>query len=283
MKAFFSLIKPGIIFGNAVTAAGGFLLGAALPFSYSLFLFTLVGLCCIIASAAIVNNYLDRDIDAKMDRTENRPLVTKTISNETALFLALLFGLAGGFLLWTQSTHLAFFLALFGFFVYLVPYSYFKYRSVYGTAVGSIAGGIPVLVGYCAAKGGFDLGGFILFILMVFWQMPHFYAIAIYRQSDYKAASIPVLPLEKGMLHTKIEMICYIIAFTLTSLSLTFFGYTGNAFAILSLCFGAAWLGLCFYGFYIEGSKEKEWGKKMLFLSLWIIMIQFAFLPFDKL
>lgn len=269
-KTYYMLTKPGIIMGNAVTTAAGFALASRGNFDFGLFLATLVGLSLIIASAGVFNSYIDRASDAKMDRTKNRPLVTGRISIDKALIFGTILGLIGAEILATFTNALTLAVALGGFFVYLVLYAFLKYRSFYGTIVGSIAGAVPPIVGYCAVSDTLDLGALLLFLILVFWQMPHFFAIAIYRYDDYQAANIPVLPVQKGMHVTKVHMFCYIIAFTLTAALLSFTGYTGKAYLIVTFLLGLAWLGLCVKGF--KSVNNARWAHKMFSFSLVVIM-----------
>ena len=107
--------------------------------------------------------------------------------------------------------------------------------------------------------------------MLVFWQMPHFYAIAIFRQKEYAAAGIPVLPIQNGIRTTKVHMLFYIAAFTLTSLLLTLFGYTGLGYFVITLILGIAWL---WSG--IKGFKSKDtitWARQMFGYSLIILIL----------
>lgn len=271
MKTYYMLTKPGIILGNAVTTAAGFALASKWHIDYWLFLITLIGLSFIIASAGVFNNYIDRVMDAKMERTKNRALAKGLIPPLNALLFATFLGLLGALILTLYTNLLTVFVALFGFFIYLVLYAFWKYRSFYGTIIGSIAGAVPPVVGYCAASNHFDAGAFILFMILVLWQMPHFFAIAVYRFEDYTAASIPVLPVAKGMYITKVHMVLYIIAFTMTALMLTVIGYTGNVYFIVAILLGLTWLGLCINGFKIK--NDHMWARQMFRFSLVVIMV----------
>lgn len=270
LKTYYMLTKPGIIMGNVVTMAAGFALASKGQIDYLLFLQTLLGLGFVIASAGAFNSYTDRAADAKMTRTQNRPLVTGSISSQNALLFASLLGIIGISILGIFTNLLTVFVAFTGFFVYLVLYAFWKYRSFYGTLVGSIAGAVPPVVGYCAVSNRFDIAAFILFMILVLWQMPHFFAIAIYRIKDYSAASIPVLPIQRGIPITKVHMLLYIIAFTCTAVMLTVLGYTGSAYLIITALLGLSWLGLCAFGF--NQSNDILWARKMFVYSLVVIM-----------
>jgi protoheme IX farnesyltransferase len=270
LKTYAMLTKPGIILGNIVTTAGGFALAAQGIIDVRLFLNTLVGLSFIVASAGIFNNYIDRAIDAQMERTKRRAFALGQVSIPKALCFAGFLGFAGVLCLMAYTNFLTVFTAIFGFAVYLTQYAFLKYRSFYGTIVGSIAGAIPPLVGYCAVSNQFDLAAFILFMAVVLWQMPHFFAIAIYRLNDYAAAKIPVLPLKKGITTTKLHMLLYILAFIGISLSLVNFASLGNLYAGSMLLLGGGWLCLCLAGF--KTPNDEIWAYRMFICSLVVIM-----------
>lgn len=270
IKTYYLLTKPGIIMGNLITTASAFVLASRGHFDLWLFLATALGLLFVIASACVFNNYIDRDADGKMARTQNRVLVKGHISTRNALLFAVSLGLLGILVLTLYTNLLAAFVASIGFIVYVALYSLWKYHSSLATLVGSISGAIPPVVGYCAASNSFDLGAAILFIILVLWQMPHFYSIAVFRQDEYKAASIPVLPSEKGIYATKVQMALYIVGFTASTVLLIAFGYTGYAYLVVSVVLGLSWLWLCIKGF--KAPNDYLWARQMFKLSLVIIM-----------
>ena len=269
IRAYYYLTKPGIIRGNAVVAAAGFLLASKGHINLLVLLATLVGLSLVIGSSCVFNNYIDRGIDAKMSRTKRRALVTQSISVRSAIIYAVILGLIGSTVLALYTNLLTLGLALFGFFAYVVMYGIGKRRSVHGTVVGSISGALPPVVGYTAVTGRLDAGALILFLILVLWQMPHFYAIAIYRLDDYAAANIPVLPLAHGLRATKIQILVYIVAFILAAWSLSLFGYAGITYLVVSLALGAAWLALGLRGF--NNANDNDWARKMFRFSLVVI------------
>jgi heme o synthase len=278
-RAYCLLTKPGILLGNSIPAIGGFALASKGHIAMGLLSATLIGLCLVMASACVFNNYIDRALDAKMTRTKDRALASGVISERGALIFALLLGILGTLFLLRFTNLLAAGAALFGFFVYVILYSFVKYHSVHGTLIGSFAGASPPVVGYCAVSGHFDVGALILFAMVALWQMPHFFAIAIYRLEDYSAGEIPVLPLKKGMFATKMHMLLYIIAFSGVSSLLVVFGYVGSLYLIVAALLGAGWLFLCIKG--IRRGEDKLWARKMFFFSLLVITGLFAAIPFS--
>lgn len=271
IKKYYRLTKPGIIYGNAITTIAGFLMASKWHGNLGLLVAALAGISIVIASACVCNNYIDRDIDDKMERTKNRALVKKLIPVKNALIFASVLGLLGFLILIIYTNPLTTFLAFTGFFFYVVLYSIWKRRSLYGTVVGSVAGAVPPVVGYCAVTNRFDMGALLLFLLLVFWQMPHFYAIAIFRLKEYTAASIPVLPVIQGIRTTKIQMLLYILAFILTTVLLTIFGFTGYVYLAVMVLLGLGWLGLCIKGF--NTNNNTRWARKMFIFSLVIIIL----------
>src|SRR5690349_15735364 len=131
IRKYWSLTKPGIIMGNAITAAGGFVLAAKGHIDPQLFLFTLLGLCLIIASGCVFNNFIDRKADAQMKRTKNRVLAQEGIAPHRALIFACLLGFFGACVLALFSSSWALSIALLGLFIYVFAYSFLKYRTLY--------------------------------------------------------------------------------------------------------------------------------------------------------
>lgn len=270
LKEYIQLAKPGIIFGNLVTAIGGFLLASKGQFDLKNFLGMVLGLTFIIGSACVFNNYKDRFMDERMQRTKNRPLVKRSISLFHALFFGIILSLISLVIFGFFTNFLTLFIAAFGFFIYVFVYTPMKGRSVHGTLIGSIAGAIPPVVGYSAYAGKIDLGAWILFAMIIFWQMPHFYAIAMYRISDYSEANVPVLPIVKGIKATKIQMLFYVIAFFLTATLPSILGYTGSIYLLVSILCGSLWLFVSIRGF--KTNCDYTWAKQMFRLSLVIVM-----------
>ncbi len=268
-KTYLSLTKPGIIFGNLITAAAGFFLASRGQVNLGLLLATLSGTSLGIASACVFNNYIDRDIDGKMARTRNRALVKKLIPVPKALVFGVVLGLLGFLILIFYVNFLTVAVGAVGTFFYLVVYTILKRRSIYGTLFGAVSGATPIVTGYTAVTNNFDLGAVILFMILVFWQMPHFYSISIFRLKDYTQASIPVLPVVKGIYITKIYMLFYISAFIIICSMLTIFSYTGYTYLTVVIVAGFSWLKLCIKGFKVDNNIL--WARKMFKLSLMIL------------
>lgn len=281
IRSYYALTKPGIIFGNVVTAIGGFLLASKGKIDYGLLLIMLLGMSCIIGSACILNNYIDREIDRKMQRTKERPFAKGVISIKKAMVLAFILNALGAHLLFYYTNFLTLGVALLGFFIYVVLYSIvLKQHSTYATAVGSIAGATPPVIGYCAVTGQLDIAALILFLMVALWQMPHFFAIAMYRLEDYAAALIPVLPVVKGVQVTKKRILFYILAFTIASCMLFVFHHTGYIHLILANVLGLIWLYLGLKGF--KQNDNRLWARKMFVFSLVVIVMLSIVISIDQ-
>ncbi len=270
IKSYVKLTKPGIVMGNAITCIGGFMLASRGEISWGLLLMTLLGLCLIVAAGCVSNNFIDRVYDGKMERTKNRPLVKGVIAPVNALGFAAILLVVGSAVLVTGVNLLTVLLSLTGFVIYLLFYSFSKYRTVHATLIGSIAGAIPPVVGYCAVVPRLDVGAGLLFLIIALWQMPHFYAIAMYRIDEYSNASIPVLPVVRGAKATKVQMVLYIVGFLGVALMLPLFHYVGLLYLVTVALLGLVWLGMGLKGF--KCPDDKKWARKMFLCSLVVVM-----------
>lgn len=271
IKRYVQVIKPGIIFGNLIAVIGGFLLASKGEINDSLFFATLIGVSLIVASGCVFNNYIDRDIDKKMERTKNRVLAKGLIVPKISLIYASVLGLLGMALLYCFTNPLAMMLALIGFVIYVGVYSlYMKRKSVYGTLIGSLSGAAPPVIGYCAVTEQLDPGALILLFIFSLWQMPHSYAIAIFRFKDYQAASIPVLPVIKGISVTKNHIIIYILAFMIATLMLGISGYVGYKYLTVAITVSLWWLGMALKGY--KTKNDTIWAKELFVFSIVAIM-----------
>lgn len=279
MINYYLLTKPGIILGNLLTFFAGFVIASqGKTFQLGLFFATLTGLALIMASACVFNNYIDRHLDQKMQRTRNRALASGKIFAGNAIVFAVLLGFSGSLLLILFSNLLAFTVAAMGFLVYVFIYSLWKSRTVYGTAIGSIAGAVPPVVGYCAVSHQLDWGALFLFLMLVLWQMPHFFAIALYNYQDYQSAAIPVLPIKKGIFRTKIHMTFYILLFTLVAMLLVNLNQK-EIYLKVTMLLGIVWMALGLIGFFRR--DDQQWGRQMFYLSLFIILTISLAIPLE--
>ncbi|WP_112111481.1 heme o synthase, partial [Lonsdalea populi] len=144
---------------------------------------------------------------------------------------------------------------------------YMKRHSVYGTLIGSLSGAAPPVIGYCAVSNQFDAGALILLLIFSLWQMPHSYAIAIFRFKDYQAANIPVLPVVKGISVAKHHITLYILAFMIATLMLSLGGYAGYKYLVVAAAVSLWWLGMALSG-YKNLNDDRLWAKKLFMFSI---------------
>lgn len=271
LRDYYKLTKPGIIRGNLLAAAAGFLLAVQGDIDLWLLLATLTGTALVIGSACVFNNYLDRNIDQKMARTKKRALVTGAISAPRAILFGAVLGMLGFGILTMFTNGLTIMLGLIAFVFYVVIYGIGKRKTVHGTLIGTIPGALPPVAGYTAVTNELDGAATLLFLAMVFWQMPHFYAIGIYRQKDYAAAELPILPVKKGFGITRLQMLLYVVGYICVSLLFVVMGYAGYVYAIIMLLIGLGWLRLARGGF--EATDNVKWAKQMFGYSLLVLLV----------
>jgi protoheme IX farnesyltransferase len=281
-----SLTKPRVMLANALTAAAGFLLASGWLDKFDLWLFIALftGSSLVIASACVINNYLDRDIDSKMERTKKRATVTGEVGKIGAVTLSAVLGITGLVVSALWVNWLVVFILMFGFIVYVWLYGALaKRRSVHGTLVGSVSGAVPILAGYCAVTGMIDTGAVLLFLSLFFWQMPEFYSIAIYRRKEYAAAGVPVITVVKGIRNTKFQIFTYTLLFVLSSVVLGVAGYAGIIYLLVMLLLGLYWLWLAGVGLKTPPKEDDAWARRMFHFSMLIILAYCAMLAVGPL
>jgi protoheme IX farnesyltransferase len=268
-KVLFETIKIGIIKSNLISMVAG--LSMAL-FVHQLSFFdkignvalAFIGTALVIGAAGVFNNLYDRDIDGIMERTKNRPTVSGIVDVRSGLIIGIWIAVGGLVALYIASP-LSAFCGFLGLFLYVVPYTMWtKRKTIYNTEVGSLSGAMPPLIGWAAISPDIlHPGAIALFLLMLIWQMPHFYAIGIRRMEEYRAANVPMLPVVKGIRRTYVQMNVYLVALFLCSfLFWSFNPYIAVANALLSL----GWLILSIYGY--RRKQEDKWARSMFIFSL---------------
>ena len=270
-RRYYYLAKPGIIYGNLLTAVAGFLLATSYPFNTALLIATLGSIALVIGSGCVFNNYYDIDIDGVMERTKNRALVTGDIKPTNALIYGAILGILGFGLLVFATNTVTVIVGLIGYIDYVLIYGPLKRRSVSSTIVGAVSGSTAIVAGYTAVTGRIDLAAIILFTIMILWQVAHFNAIAIYRSNDYDSAQIPILPSVMGMARSIKIIVLFIFLFIVATMSLTLFGYTGYTYLFVMGAIGIAWLWAGVDGIY--SLEPKIWARKTFFYSLVVILV----------
>ncbi len=188
------LVKLRLSLLVLLTTLVGFLTAWRGPMDYLLLSATLVGTALCACGAAALNQWWERDLDARMKRTSQRPLPAKRMHPGDALMFGLLFSLTGLAVLGLFTNFRAAVLAFITIAIYVLVYTPMKRVSTLNTLVGAIPGALPPLIGWVAARGQYDLQGGLLFAILWFWQMPHFLAIAWMYREDYAGAGFVMLP-----------------------------------------------------------------------------------------
>lgn len=276
VKEFLALIKIGIVNSNLITTFTGLFLAfqftnKSFLHSLDLLVLTLLGTALIIAGSAAMNNWIDRDIDPLMTRTKERPTVTGRFDGKAVFTIAMVLIIAGELFLFSIN-NVAGWLGVAGVVSYVVIYSMWsKRKHVSNTVVGSISGAIPPLIGWAAVEPTLGFGAWALFLIMFAWQPPHFYALAMRRTEEYRAASIPMLPVVKGFKRTKISILGWILLlfplpFLLKEL--------GIGFILLATLLNIGWLILSVRGF--KAKDDMKWATGMFVYSINYMTILFV-------
>jgi heme o synthase len=264
LSAYLILTKPGIIIGNTMVAMGAFIYASDGTIDLLTFFSLLVGTVCIIAASCVVNNYLDKDIDAHMSRTAIRPSVTGLIPLVNGMLFSGALAVLGFTVLLLGTNMLTAAIGVVGAVIYAAVYTPLKHISYHATLVGAIPGAVPPLAGFVAAQGYIDLAAWLVFAVLIAWQMPHFYAIAVFRRKDYAAASVPTIVAVKGLLRTIIEIRLYIVLFIGVLLVMGLIGMLGIAASLILAMLGLYWL----YTALRSATDATAWARTVFRVSL---------------
>lgn len=281
MSAYVELTKPRITFLIVLTSAAGFCLGAKGGLDYRRFAHAMLGVALLSSGIATLNQYMERDLDGLMRRTQLRPLP----SGKLAPFEALIFG-AGLTLI--AEVYLALLVnpltAVLGLTVvagYLFMYTPLKTRTTLSTAVGAFPGAMPPLIGWTAASGEMRVGAWVLFAILFLWQFPHFLAIAWMYREDYGRAGIKMLPVvePEGRI-TGQQIIAYTLMLLPVSLIPTWIGISGKIYF-----YGAIFLGLLFLYSSITAalSKSRQQARRLLLASVLYLPLLFGLMVLNQL
>jgi len=272
------LTKPRITMLVVITAAGGLWLAPA-AVAPSTALVTLLAIAAVVSAANAFNCWLERDVDAFMERTRNRPLPAHRLEPRTALTFAIVLGALSVPVLTFAANPLTGLLAAIALVTYVWIYTPLKLRSPEAVLVGAIPGALPPLMGYTAATGAMDATGLALFGILFFWQLPHFIAISIYRREEYERAGIRVIPSVRGELAAKVQAIVYTVALVATTIVLVPLGVAGPAYLATAVILGAVFLGYGVMG--LRARDTRAWARRSFLLSLVYLTLLFAALMID--
>lgn len=280
LKDLFSLLKPGVMTLVVFTGAVGMWLapGHTHPFIQ---LLTVMMIALGSGAGGMINMWYDRDIDAIMSRTSKRPIPAGQVNADDVLVIGIMLAVASVTLLGLATNWVAGGLLAFAICFYALVYTvWLKRTTPHNIVLGGAAGAFPPVIGWAAATGGVSLEPWLLFAVIFLWTPPHFWALALYRNDDYRKANVPMMPVVRGLKHTKIQMEIYcwlLLAVTLTPFT---FGFSGPLYAV-----AAAALGMRFvrHARMVRHSDNEPPAKRMFGFSIVYLFALFAALLLDML
>lgn len=274
IRDYYWLAKPGIVYGNITHAFACALFAWALkPGSAFAVIWMMVGLALIIGSACVVNCIMDRSLDAKMDRTKKRPLPMKKISIRNAVIYGTILFVVGSIVLLALVNVVAWIWAAVGFATYTALYGYVKRHSWTGTMVGTIPGATPVLVGYAAVDQALPVSAWLLFVALLFWQLPHFYALALYRKDDYAKSGLPMMTVIKSREFVMKHIIATAILYAAATISLVVFSPLPKVSTGLFAAAATVWVCVILLA---KQRGTDAWARKTFGTSLYMPMAMLA-------
>lgn len=279
-----SLLKGLVLISNVLPVITGFWLaiyftGGSFSSNWTLFSLTIIGSTFVMAGALVLNNWYEVDLDREMERTQNRPTVTGSISMNTVLAIGISFSVLG-FILLLFTTLGAAIYAFVGWFTYVVLYTFWSKRKyTLNTVIGSVSGAVTPLIGWAAIAPSYHIVPLVLALILFIWQIPHTFAIAMRRSDEYKAAGVAMLPVVRGFEFTKRQIVIYIacllpLPFLLISL--------GSVFVIMATVLNLGWLVIGIRGFFTK--DDLKWARvnflySVNYLALLFILMIVVTLP----
>ena len=281
---FKAITKAGLAISVLFSSIAGYLLGfnEANPFCWTVLLKLAIGGYCMVGASNAYNQVIEKDLDALMDRTKNRPVPAGRMSPNAALVIASILTIIGIVLLYTINPKTAMFGAI-SIFLYTSIYTPLKTVTSLSVFVGAFPGAIPFMLGWVAATGNFGIEAGTLFLIQFFWQFPHFWAIGWFLFEDYEKAGFFMLPTGKKDNGTAIQIILYTIWLIIASL-LPVLGYTGQLFitplaAILVFLLG---LWMLYYAVQLYKLRTAKAARTLMLVSVsYITLLQLIYI-FDK-
>jgi heme o synthase len=280
MRDYIALTKPRITWLILMSTGVGYVFGAKSGWNFLTLLHTIIGTGLIASGTAALNQWYERDADAKMKRTQDRPLPAGRVVPRNALIFASLISAVGFAELFVAVNPLSAWLGLFTLGSYLFIYTPLKRRSPHSTTIGAIPGAMPPLIGYAAASGTLTWEAWILFAILFLWQFPHFYAIAWMYREDYERAGIRMLPVvEPDGESTARRILVYSLLLIPISLVPKFLSMTGNLYL-----FGALAIGLMFLyaGIRVSFDRTRQQARRVLLASVIYLPVLYGLMLLDR-
>jgi protoheme IX farnesyltransferase len=284
MNAYLELTKPRITWLILMSTGIGYFFGvtvAGTGWHWLTLLHTIIGTGLIASGTAALNQWFERDADAKMRRTQMRPLPSGRIAADNALLFGIGISVLGFYELALGVNVLTGLLGLFTLASYLFVYTPLKRRSPHSTTIGAIPGAMPPLIGYAAASGTLNTNAAILFAILFLWQFPHFYAIAWMYREDYERAGICMLPVvEPDGASTARQMFLYSCALLPISLIPSLLAMTGNLYLIGALALGAYYV---YSSTRVRFNRTRQQARRVLFASIVYLPLLYGLMVIDRI
>lgn len=283
-RDFKEITKAGLAISVLFSSIAGYLLGfdESHPFSWTTLIMLIIGGYCMVGASNAFNQVIEKDLDALMDRTKNRPVPAGRMSPNIALFVASLLTIIGLILLYLINPKTAMFGAI-SIFLYTSAYTPLKTVTPLSVFVGAIPGAIPFMLGWVAATGNFGIEAGTLFMIQFFWQFPHFWAIGWFLYEDYEKAGFFMLPTGQRDTKTATQIILYTLWLIVASL-LPCLGFTGQFFisptaAVLVFILG---LWMLIYAFKLYKQRTPKAARVLMLVSVsYITLLQIIYIT-DK-
>ena len=281
LSDFWELTKPGVTFMVVISTFGGFYLACKSNIHLTLLVNTIIGSWFVAAGTNALNQLIERNLDAKMKRTQNRPLPSGRLPTRQVQWYAISISLIGILFLWLTVNWLTSLLATITLMSYIFIYTPLKRKTYWSTLIGAVPGALPAMGGWTAVTGNITLETWILFSILFFWQIPHFLAIAWIYREDYARGGFPVLPVvDKRGTKTSYHILITCVALLSVSLLPTLMGLTGVTY--LS---GASILGITFliFGIKLTLHKTNRSAKRLLHASIIYLPLLMFLMLADKI
>ncbi len=279
MKDYIALTKPRVTWLILATTGIGYFFGAKTGWNWWTLFHTILGTGLIASGTAALNQWYERDADAKMKRTRLRPLPAGRMTPASALLFALALSLAGFVELVIGANLLTGLLGLFTLLTYLFAYTPLKQRTPHSTTIGAIPGAMPPLIGFAGAAGTLTTEAWILGVILFLWQFPHFYAIAWMYREDYERAGIRMLPvIEPDGISTARRIVWCSAALIPISLLPKVWSMAGNLYAVGAVLAG---LGFMYHAIRILSDHSRVRARAVLLASVVYLPILYGLLVFD--
>ncbi|MER2493854.1 heme o synthase [Catenovulum sediminis] len=278
-RDFFEITKPKVVALILLTALVGMLVAQPNLPSLQILLFSFCGIALLSGSAAAVNHVVDAKIDSVMARTHNRPLAKGRLTDKQALAFAAIIGAFGFVLLWYGVNQLTAWLTLASLVGYAVVYTLFLKRATpQNIVIGGLAGAMPPLLGWTSVTNQIDPNALLLVLIIFTWTPPHFWALAIHREKDYRKAGVPMLPVTHGIELTKTMVLLYTILLTIVCILPWLSGLFSELY-LAAVCL----LNLRFmhYAVQLKWFAKEGLAFKTFKFSIWHLLWLFVFMMLD--